>query len=59
MFENVGEMVILFWQTLVALPLTWRQRQNRAPTSQEHCVTQPSGQKVRPPVRLPHVLFKP
>src|SRR5215467_11427307 len=26
MFENVGEMVILFWQTLVALPLTWRQR---------------------------------
>src|SRR6266480_3079260 len=27
MFENVGEMVVLFWQTLVALPLTWRQRQ--------------------------------
>src|SRR6266568_4966780 len=26
MFENVGEMVVLFWQTLVALPLTWRQR---------------------------------
>src|SRR5438128_4423054 len=26
MFENVGEMVILFWQTLLALPLTWRQR---------------------------------
>src|ERR1041384_703935 len=27
MFENVGEMVILFWQTLVALPMAWRQRQ--------------------------------
>ena len=27
MFQNVGEMVLLFWQTLVALPLTWRQRQ--------------------------------
>src|SRR6059058_2420967 len=27
MFENIGEMVILFWQTLVALPLAWRQRQ--------------------------------
>src|SRR5213592_3903946 len=27
MFENVGEMVVLFWQTLTALPLTWRQRQ--------------------------------
>jgi phospholipid/cholesterol/gamma-HCH transport system permease protein len=26
MFQNVGEMVVLFWQTLVALPLTWRQR---------------------------------
>jgi len=26
MFQNVGEMVILLWQTLVALPLTWRQR---------------------------------
>src|SRR5947207_5481300 len=27
MFENIGEMVILFWQTLIALPLAWRQRQ--------------------------------
>jgi phospholipid/cholesterol/gamma-HCH transport system permease protein len=27
MFQNVGEMVILFWRTLLALPLTWRQRQ--------------------------------
>src|SRR6266699_1172357 len=27
MFENVGEMVVLFWRTLLALPLAWRQRQ--------------------------------
>ncbi len=27
MFQNVGEMLVLFWQTLLALPLTWRQRQ--------------------------------
>jgi phospholipid/cholesterol/gamma-HCH transport system permease protein len=27
MFENIGEMVILFWRTLLALPATWRQRQ--------------------------------
>ena len=27
MFENIGEMVVLFWRTLLALPLTWRQRQ--------------------------------
>ena len=27
MFENIGEMVVLFWRTLAALPLTWRQRQ--------------------------------
>ena len=27
MFQNIGEMVILFWRTLLALPLTWRQRQ--------------------------------
>src|SRR6476660_7179091 len=26
MFQNIGEMVILFWRTLQALPLTWRQR---------------------------------
>ena len=26
MFKNIGEMVLLFWRTLVALPLTWRQR---------------------------------
>jgi len=27
MFQNIGEMVVLFWQTLKALPATWRQRQ--------------------------------
>src|SRR5262252_2063698 len=27
MFQNIGEMVILFWRTLLASPLTWRQRQ--------------------------------
>jgi phospholipid/cholesterol/gamma-HCH transport system permease protein len=27
MFQNVGEMIVLFWRTLLALPLTWRQRQ--------------------------------
>src|SRR5512136_3363145 len=27
MFQNIGEMMLLFWRTLVALPLTWRQRQ--------------------------------
>src|SRR2546427_12202396 len=27
MFQNIGEMMLLFWQTLLALPLTWRQRQ--------------------------------
>src|SRR5882762_1152690 len=27
MFQNVGEMVVLFWRTLLALPLAWRQRQ--------------------------------
>ncbi len=27
MFQNIGEMLILFWRTLLALPLTWRQRQ--------------------------------
>ncbi len=27
MFENVGEMVLLFWRTLLALPSAWRQRQ--------------------------------
>jgi phospholipid/cholesterol/gamma-HCH transport system permease protein len=26
MFQNVGEMVLLFWRTLRALPLSWRQR---------------------------------
>src|SRR5436309_11787496 len=26
MFENIGEMLILFWRTLLSLPLTWRQR---------------------------------
>jgi phospholipid/cholesterol/gamma-HCH transport system permease protein len=27
MFQNIGEMVVLFWRTLAALRLTWRQRQ--------------------------------
>jgi phospholipid/cholesterol/gamma-HCH transport system permease protein len=27
MFENIGEMVLLFWATLTALPVVWRQRQ--------------------------------
>ena len=27
MFQNVGEMLILFWRTLRALPATWRQKQ--------------------------------
>jgi len=26
MFENIGEIVLLFWRTLRALPLAWRQR---------------------------------
>jgi phospholipid/cholesterol/gamma-HCH transport system permease protein len=26
MFQNVGEMVLLFWRTVLALPLIWRQR---------------------------------
>jgi phospholipid/cholesterol/gamma-HCH transport system permease protein len=27
MFENIGEVVLLFWRTLLALPQAWRQRQ--------------------------------
>src|SRR5262245_1492201 len=27
MFQNIGEMVILFWRTVLALPAAWRQRQ--------------------------------
>jgi phospholipid/cholesterol/gamma-HCH transport system permease protein len=27
MFENIGDMVLLLWRTLLALPQTWRQRQ--------------------------------
>lgn len=27
MFQNIGEMVVLFWRTLLALPQTWRHRQ--------------------------------
>src|ERR1044071_7400402 len=26
MFQNIGEIVILFWQTLKAMPRSWRQR---------------------------------
>src|ERR1035437_5416546 len=27
MFQNIGEIFLLFWRTVKALPLTWRQRQ--------------------------------
>jgi phospholipid/cholesterol/gamma-HCH transport system permease protein len=27
MFQNIGKMVLLFWRTLLALPLAWRHRQ--------------------------------
>ena len=27
MFQNIGELVLLFWRTVLALPLAWRQRQ--------------------------------
>ncbi len=27
MFENIGEMMLLFWRTLLAMPSAWRQRQ--------------------------------
>ncbi len=27
MFKNIGEIVLLFWRTLLALPYAWRQRQ--------------------------------
>jgi phospholipid/cholesterol/gamma-HCH transport system permease protein len=27
MFENIGEIVLLFWRTLLSLPQTWRNRQ--------------------------------
>ncbi len=27
MFQNIGEMMVLFWRTLVAMPLMWRHRQ--------------------------------
>jgi hypothetical protein len=27
MFQNIGEMVVLFWRTLLSLPLAVRQRQ--------------------------------
>src|SRR6476619_1524948 len=27
MFQNIGELVVLFWRTLLAVPLAWRQRQ--------------------------------
>lgn len=30
MFQNVGEMMMLFWRTLRALPLVWRQRRKVA-----------------------------
>ena len=27
MFENIGEVILLFWRTMLALPFAWRQRQ--------------------------------
>src|SRR5580700_8792776 len=27
MFENIGDIVLLFWRTLLAMPKAWRQRQ--------------------------------
>ena len=27
MFENIGQMLVLLWRTIQALPQTWRQRQ--------------------------------
>src|SRR6266571_2438826 len=27
MFQNIGEIALLFWRTLCALPFAWRQRQ--------------------------------
>src|SRR5437870_2842968 len=27
MFQNIGEMLVLFWRTLLALPMAWRQRE--------------------------------
>lgn len=30
MFQNIGEMILLFWRTLAALPAMWRQRQKVA-----------------------------
>src|ERR1041385_4319740 len=27
MFQNIGEMVLLFWRALLALPQAWRQRE--------------------------------
>src|SRR3954469_13659426 len=27
MFQNIGEMILLFWRSLQALPLAWRRRQ--------------------------------
>ena len=26
MFENIGEMLVLFWRTLLAIPAVWRDR---------------------------------
>ena len=30
MFQNIGEMLVLFFRTLAAMPLAWRQRQKVA-----------------------------
>jgi len=26
MFQNIGEIIVLFWRTLQSLPLAWHQR---------------------------------
>ena len=35
MFENIGEMVLLFWRTLLALPDAWRQRHKCSTITEE------------------------
>jgi len=31
MFQNIGELVLVFWQTLQALPLAWRHARSLRP----------------------------
>src|ERR1700744_4321498 len=37
MFESIGEVILLFWRTLLALPLAWRQRQKTFEQFYEIC----------------------